>query len=388
MITTKPNNGLKKLTKVDFQEDRFLLRIAEEASKSLAILDYELRKIPNKQIFIDTLYVQEAKQSNNLESYVTTDDEIYRTLARVEETRNAKWVEKYTDSIRRGEKILQDKPMINRDNIVELHSLLEVSASGIRKNSTRIESSYTRIRNNVTGEIIYTPPHGEAVLNDLIDDALEFVYNDDMYFQHPLVKIAMVHYQFEKIHPFKDGNGRIGRIINLLLLVQKKYICLPILYGSEYINKNKDEYYRYLQEVGEDDDFTGFVTFMLISFNKAADKTLRIINEIREKIEVYTSKKELVNFKGQMNMLKAVVDRVFQKVYFTTEDFHNLHYYSSKEQKYIGISINKDSITKYTKMLEERGLITSEIIPNKRGNPKLYKNIELLKILEEENNRD
>lgn len=381
-----PNNSIKKLTKTDFMEDRFLLRLAEEASKSLAILNYELNRIQDKEIFIDTLYIQEAKQSGDIEGYITTDDEIYRSLAGIEEARNARWVKDYTDAIRYGEELLDSKPMINREDLVALHSLLGLPEKGIRKNSPKIETSLTRIRNSISGEIIYTPPHGEALLYDLIDDTLEFVYNDDYYLQHPLVKIAMAHYQFEKIHPFKDGNGRIGRILNILFLVQKKYICLPILFNSGYINKNKAEYYAYLQN--SDEDFTSFVSFMLISFKKAADKTLRIINAIEERVKTFTTKGELENFKGQMKILEAVVSKIFKKVYFRTDDLKSVALYHAKEDKYEPISVHKDTITKYTKMLEEKGYISSEVIPHKKGNPKLYKNTELLRILAEENDRD
>lgn len=383
MDITKPNNSLKKLTELEFVEDHQLLRLAEEASISLAILNYELKKIPNKEVFLDTLYLQEAKHSNLIESYITTDDEIYKTQANLEETREAKWVLQYRDAIREGDRLLREKTMINAEDVINLHELIGVSESGIRKNSPKLESSLTRIRNNKTGEIIYTPPHGKKLIEDLLSDTLEYVYNDNMYLNHPLIKIALAHYQFEKIHPFKDGNGRIGRILNLLLLSQKKYICVPILYNSDYINKNKKDYYRFLKECQE--DYNEIIQFMLVSFKKAADKTLRIINSINKKVKQYTTKEELETFKGQLELLEIIVGEIFKKVYIKHKDLMEIEFYNENQKKWEIRHINKDTVSSYTKMLKERGLIEEEIIKGKKGNPKIYKNIELLNLLKEEN---
>lgn len=388
MDITKPNNTLKKLTELEFTEDRQLLRLAEEASISLSILNYELNRIPNKEIFLDTLYLQEAKQSNSIESYVTTNDEIYKAQANLEETREAKWVLQYRDAIREGDRLLKEKTMINAEDVINLHELIGASEPVIRKNSSRLESSLTRIRNNKTGEIIYTPPHGEKLIRSLLDDTLEYVYNDDMYLNHPLVKIALAHCQFEKIHPFKDGNGRIGRIINILFLAQKEYLCVPILYNSDYINKNKEDYYRFLRECGENGDYTAIIEFMLVSFRKAAEKTLRIINSINKKVKQYTSKSELETFKGQMELLEIIVGEVFRRVYFRHEDLKEISYFDKEEQKIAIRYVNKDTVSSYIKMLKERGLIEEEIIKGKKGNPKIFRNIELLRLLEEENDRE
>ena len=388
MDITKPNNTLKKLTELEFTEDRQLLRLAEEASISLSILNYELNRIPNKEIFLDTLYLQEAKQSNSIESYVTTNDEIYKAQANLEETREAKWVLQYRDATREGDRLLKEKTMINAEDVINLHELIGASEPGIRKNSSRLQSSLTRIRNNKTGEIIYTPPHGEKLIRSLLDDTLEYVYNDDMYLNHPLVKIALAHCQFEKIHPFKDGNGRIGRIVNILFLAQKDYLCVPILYNSDYINKNKEDYYRFLKECGENGDYTAIIEFMLVSFKKAADKTLRIINSINKKVKQYTSKSELETFKGQMELLEIIVGEVFRRVYFRHEDLKEISYFDKEEQKIAIRYVNKDTVSSYIKMLKERGLIEEEIIKGKKGNPKIFRNIELLRLLEEENDRE
>jgi Fic family protein len=345
MDITKPNNTLKKLTELEFTEDRQLLRLAEEASISLSILNYELNRIPNKEIFLDTLYLQEAKQSNSIECYVTTNDEIYKAQANLEETREAKWVLQYRDAIREGDRLLKEKTMINAEDVINLHELIGASEPGIRKNSSRLQSSLTRIRNNKTGEIIYTPPHGEKLIRSLLDDTLEYVYNDDMYLNHPLVKIALAHCQFEKIHPFKDGNGRIGRIVNILFLAQKEYLCVPILYNSDYINKNKEDYYRFLKECGENGDYTAIIEFMLVSFRKAADKTLRIINSINKKVKQYTSKSELETFKGQMELLEIIVGEVFRRVYFRHEDLKEISYFDKEEQKIAIRYVNKDTVS-------------------------------------------
>lgn len=390
MDRTKPNNSLKKLTEINFEEGSQLLRLAEDARVSLEILNYELSKISNKEVFLDTLYLQEARQSSIIENIITTNDEVFRTAAKAMDSENGRSVLRYRDAIYRGKELLDEKLMINADDVVELHTLLKTEKNDIRSNSPRLESSFTRIRNDKTNEIIYTPPHGEVLITELLNDTLEFVYNDNQYLTHPLIKIALAHCQFEKIHPFYDGNGRIGRVLNILYLVQKKYLSVPILYGSNYINKHKADYYRFLQDC-DDGDYQPFVEFMLVSFMESAKKTLRLVTAINEKIKSYTTKNKLVDdfhFMGQIKILQLVVGEIFKKVYFTPQDLMSFKYFDEETGKFVNFGIDRDTVTHYTKRLKDAGLIEVEILKGKRGNPKLYHNIELIRIIDEENKND
>lgn len=142
---------------------------------------------------------------------------------------------------------------------------------------------------------------------------LDFVYDDDTYLMHPLIKIALAHYQFESVHPFRDGNGRTGRILNILFLCQKQYLSYPILYASSYVIKNKNEYYSLLQKCKETEDYQSIIEYMLNSFKYTAEMTLHIVEQIKEMLEKYTSEEYLGKLKGQKAVLTEMIELIFKK---------------------------------------------------------------------------
>ncbi|MDD3271607.1 MAG: Fic family protein [Syntrophomonadaceae bacterium] len=186
-----------------------------------------------------------------------------------------------------------------------------------------------------------------------------------MFPTHPLVKIALAHYQFESIHPFYDGNGRTGRILNILLLCQKEYLHYPILYASSYIIKNKNQYYDLLQECMQEENDTPFIEFMLTSLRITAEKTLEMVNNIKRLIGKYSDEEFLETIKGQKKVLRQVIELIFNKVYVRIEDL-------------VEMGVHRQTASSYLQQLVEKGVLQEE----KLGREKIFKNTELLKLFE------
>ena len=215
-----------------------ILDALNEASRSLAELKGFANSIPNQHILINAITINEAKDSSAIENIVTTHDSIYKVLTESgfkEEA--AKEVVDYRSAIWFGYEFIKNKGFINTNLLVKLQSMIEHNKAGIRK------TPGTNLVNSKTGEIIYTPPQSEKEIRDLLKNLEDYINEFDNQID-PLIKMALIHYQFETIHPFYDGNGRTGRILNVLYLVLNNLLDSPILYLSNYINKNKDIYYK------------------------------------------------------------------------------------------------------------------------------------------------
>ena len=209
-----------------------ILEALNEASRSLAELKGFANSIPNQHILINAITINEAKDSSAIENIVTTHDSIYKVLTESGfKDDNAKEVVDYRSAIWRGYEIIKEKGFINTNVLVELQSMIEHNEAGIRR------TPGTNLKNSKTGEIIYTPPQEEKEIRDLLKNLEDYMNNEDEV--DPLIKMALIHYQFESIHPFYDGNGRTGRILNVLYLVLNNLLDSPILYLSNYINNTK-----------------------------------------------------------------------------------------------------------------------------------------------------
>ena len=203
------------------------------------------------------------------------------------------------------------------------------------------------------------------MLQHLLIDMFEYVYNDEDFDIHPLIKIALAHYQFESIHPFYDGNGRTGRILNVLFLCQKGYLDKPILYASSYIIKNKNEYYELLRTAKENEQYEEIITYMLRSFKETAERTLRIVENIKALLEKYTDKEYLLTLKGQYEPLYNTVNLVFKKAYVRIADV-------------VDLGIHRQTAATYLDRLVDEGLLSKE----KVGRENIYKNVKLLELFE------
>lgn len=251
-----------------------ILKALNKASRALAELKGEVRTIPNETILINTLTLQEAKESSAIENIITTQDDLFR--AEVDpnfDNFNAKEVQHYSEALRYGFKMVTNQGGLSNNNIQEMQSILEPNKSGFRK------MPGTTLK-NLQGDIIYTPPQSAVEIDELMRNLESYINNDELQDLDPLIKMAIIHFQFESIHPFYDGNGRSGRIINILYMVLKGLMDIPVLYLSRYIIDNKAEYYNLIQAVRDENHYEDWIIWMLIGVEQTAKTTTKIVQNI------------------------------------------------------------------------------------------------------------
>ena len=363
----QPYNELPLISTVEIDVSTGLGKLAEDTRVAVEILNYAVKTLPDPNILLDTLALQEARASSNIENIVTTNDDLYRGVVFEDFTAEAKEVSCYRDALFAGYTRMLDKGLISTSDIEAINAPVNHKQPGIRTNLPNF-NDLTRIENrksNGESEIIYTPPHGIDLLHRLLIDMLDFVYDDDTYSLHPLIKIALAHYQFESIHPFRDGNGRTGRILNILFLCQKGYLDSPILYASSYIIRNKNLYYDLLRVSKETEKYEPIVEFMLRSFNETAEETLRIVESIRALIAQYSDKEYLSTLKGQIEPLQNTVEVIFKKVYVRVADL-------------VELGIHRQTAATYLDQFVDQGLLSKERV----GRDNIYKNIKLLELFD------
>ncbi|MDB3935631.1 Fic family protein [Granulosicoccus sp.] len=254
-------------------ETRQILRACIKARSALAAMDQATRRIPNPAVLINTLPLLEAADSSRIENIVTTTDELFRhassdLLSGDPATREAL---RYRTALHEGFQSLSTRPLSTATAVTVCRTI-----KGADMEIRRVPG--TQIVRRDTGEAVYTPPVGEIVLRDLLGDWERFLHNTSDI--DPLIRMAIGHYQFEAIHPFTDGNGRTGRILNLLYLVDAGILHLPVLYLSRYIIEHKADYYRLLIEVTRSGTWEPWILFMLDAVRDTADWTLEKVNTI------------------------------------------------------------------------------------------------------------
>jgi Fic family protein len=306
---------------------------------------------------INSIILQEAKISSEIENIVTTHDNLYQSLATAEKKTdpNTKEVLHYSEALWCGYEWIKKKGFINTNSYIKIVNTIKKEVEGIRK------LPGTKILNPATGKIIYTPPEGESIIRKKLKDLDDFINNKNDEIE-PLVKLALIHYQFEAIHPFYDGNGRTGRIINILYLSLNDLLDRPILYLSKYIIENKKEYYKKIREVTEKNNWTEWVLFVLDAIEETAKYTETKINKICSLIEDYCLlvKKELPGIYS-----KELVEVIFR-----------LPYCKRKFLVEAGIAKEKTA-GRYLSELEKIGLLKSV----KVGRERLYLNESFYKLL-------
>ena len=260
---------------IDLETTGILKKLAE-AHRYLAELKGGAATIPNEAILINTLSLQEAKDSSAVENIVTTHDELYKAQSGdPSATPAAKEVERYALALQYGHREVRKSPLITTRLILKLQEILEENDAGFRK------LPGTSLKNQATGEVVYTPPQNHAEIVELMSNLEKFINDTEMSRLDPLIKLALIHFQFESIHPFYDGNGRTGRIINVLYLLVNDLLRIPVLYLSRYIIQNKSDYYRRLQAVRDDSAWEEWVLFMLDAIASTSRQTLQLITEIK-----------------------------------------------------------------------------------------------------------
>jgi Fic family protein len=278
--------GSEKLKKIPLNQDvetKKVLRKLASAHRALAELKGIVLSIPNETILINTLGLQEAKDSSAIENIITTHDDIFKAGLNLGgfKSSNAKEVQNYITALKKGFESIKKNKVLTNNDIIAIQSELEKNNAGFRK------VPGTALKNARTGEIVYTPPQDYDAILDLMTNLEQYINNKSMAGFDPLVKMAIIHFQFESIHPFYDGNGRTGRIINVLYLVMNDLLNLPILYLSRYIIEHKAEYYKLLQEVRETGNWENWILYMLNSVEQISNETIVLIGKIRDLIFEY-----------------------------------------------------------------------------------------------------
>jgi Fic family protein len=259
-------------------ESKNVAKKLTEAHRALAELKGILSIIPIEAILINTLGIQEAKDSSAIENIITTHDDLYKAELNFDNIKepDTKEVQSYISALKKGFSLISESGMLTINDILEIQSVLEKNDAGFRK------VSGTVLRNSATGKIIYTPPQDYKTILDLMSNLEKYINDDSLCGFDPLVKMAVIHYQFESIHPFYDGNGRTGRIINILYLVMKGLLNIPVLYLSRYIIEHKMQYYKLLQEVRETGDWDNWLIYILSGIEQTSRETIELIKEIQK----------------------------------------------------------------------------------------------------------
>ncbi len=353
----KPFNNLPKLPPKVELETKSILKRTIAASRALDELKGATFRIPNPDLLINSIVLQEAKSSSEIENIVTTNDELYKALSAktVDSSGSAKEVVRYREAMWEGFNELKKRNVLTTNLIIKIFQKIKDTDASIRK------TPGTKLQNPSTGKIIYTPPEGEKVLRDLLNNLENYIHseNDDV---DPLIKSAVIHYQFEAIHPFTDGNGRTGRILLILYLVFTGQLDLPILFLSKYIIDNKSDYYNLLRGVTEKQDWEPWILYILNGIEQTSKNTVSLIEEIYNSLQ-NTIKK--VNIEKQIRVPKEVIELIYEHPYCKTE-------FITKRK----ISARK-AAERYLKELERLKILS----PEKVGKEVLYINTELFKIL-------
>ena len=300
---------------IDF-ETKKVLKALPAAHAALAELKGVSATIPNQNILINTLGLQEAKDSSAIENIITTHDDLYKSGLELNTYRSqyAKEVQNYISALKKGYELVSGTGLLTNNNIIQIQAVLEENQAGFRK------LPGTALKNASTGETIYTPPQNYDEIMRLMTNLEQYINDSSIQDCDPLIKMAVIHLQFESIHPFYDGNGRTGRIINILYLIMQKLQTLPVLYLSNYIIKNKQDYYRLLQEVREKDSWEEWLLFMIKGVEQTARETIELIIKIRELMLDYKHRlRDNYKFYSQ-DLLNNLFKHPYTKIEFIVND--------------------------------------------------------------------
>lgn len=353
----KPHNSLPPLPPNINLETTKVLRKTIDASRSLAQLNGMLTNLPNPTLFLDSIHLQEAKGSSEIENIVTTNDDLYKAIVADKKFDNpaTKEVINYKEALWNGLREIEKRPFITTNLCIEIVQSIKKNTSGIRK------TPGTALKNS-NGETIYTPPTGETIIRDKLANLEEFINSKDN--MDPLIKMALMHYQFEAIHPFSDGNGRTGRILLLLYLKLVNLLDTPAIYLSEFIIKNKADYYLKIRNVTEHEDWEAWILYMLEMIEYTSKRGLQRLNDVTKLMQTMAEE------------IKSSTPKAYSKD--LVEILFRLPYVKRQFLIDAGLGTPK-TVGNYLMELENTGFLRSE----KVGKEKLYLNHRLMSILEQ-----
>lgn len=346
---------LEQLDVTRFDSPAILKKLAI-SSRRLAELKGIAGSIPHQGILISALGLQEAKDSSAIENIVTTHDELFKDDVFSEAFTNpaAKEVLRYRQALRVGFTLVRQHDLLTANHIIAIQAELEQNNAGFRK------LPGTALKDG-DGQTIYTPPQNPAQIVAMMSDLERFINDPDLFGVDPLIKMALIHHQFESIHPFYDGNGRTGRIVNVLYLVKENLLDIPVLYLSRHIMRTKADYYRLLQAVREQDRWEEWVLYMLGAVEQTAVQAIATIEAIRAAVADYKQ-------------------RIRTEYKFYSQDLINslfLHPYTKIEFIQRDMAVSRLTASKYLNALTEGGFLRKE----KAGRAVYYVNIALNAIL-------
>lgn len=347
---------------VDFNFDTIpILKKLSQAHKFLGELNGVASTIPNPNILIKTLVLQEAKESSAIENIISTFDEVYQSnwQSLSFSTSTAKEVLTYSNALQKGVELINKNGILTLNHILEIQSIIEKNNAGFRK------LPGTKLLNDATGEVVYEPPQDYETIVSLMNNLEQFINVDAILDTDPLVKMAIIHLQFESIHPFYDGNGRTGRIINILYLINKGLLSLPILYMSRYIITHKKDYYRLLNLVRKENLWEEWILYMLDAVMETSKETTEIVLKISKCINQHT---ETIKEKASKIYSIELINNLFKYPYSKIEYLMN------------DLNLSRNTIIRYLEQLIELGILEKKKI----GRDNFYVNINLLKILKHE----
>ena len=311
--------------------------------------------IPNQGILINTLGIQEAKDSSAIENVVTTHDELFKDDLFPEAFTNpaAKEVLRYRQALRVGFDRVQKSGLLTVNHILEIQAELERNSAGLRTLPGALKDG--------AGHTVYTPPQEPEAVIALMRDLERFINDDTLFDADPLIKMALIHHQFESIHPFYDGNGRTGRIINVLYLVKQGLLDIPVLYLSRHIVRTKSDYYRLLQTVRERDDWEEWVLYILDAVEQTAGETIATIAAIKTALMDYKHRIRAEYKFYSQDLINNLFTHPYTKIEFIERD----------------LKVSRLTATKYLDALSAGGFVEKR----KVGRTNYYINLALTPIL-------
>ncbi len=334
-----------------------ILKEATKATAALAELKGIANTIPNQSMLINAIVLQEAKGSSEIENIITTQDELYKalTINKSNISPETKEVVNYRKAIFHGFDLIKKQGFLRVNDIIDIQHALIGNTAGIRS------MPGTVLKNDTTGEVVYTPPQDKKKILDLLSNFIEYFNREEKEIS-PLINLAVLHHQFESIHPFYDGNGRTGRILNILYLILNDLIDIPILYLSSYIIENKPDYYRLLNQANRFGEWEEWILFMLKAVEVTSVQTIKKINAIRQLLD---STIEKVQLDAPKIYKKELVELLFEQPYSKIEFVVNQ------------LKVERKAASRYLQELEKIGVLESQ----KVGREVLYINKQLIEIL-------
>ena len=346
---------LEQLDTARFESPAILKKLAS-SSRRLAELKGIAGTIPNQGILINTLSLQEAKDSSEIENILTTHDELFKDDVLPEAFANpaAKEVLRYRQALRVGFEQVRHSGLLTANHIIKIQAELERNNAGFRK------LPGTALKDG-GGQTVYTPPQDSVEILALMRDLERFINDADLYAVDPLIKMALIHHQFESIHPFYDGNGRTGRILNVLYLVKEGLLDIPVLYLSSHIVRTKANYYRLLQTVRMEDRWEDWVLYMLEAVEQTATQTIATIQAIKAALLDYKHRIRAGHKFYSQDLINNLFTHPYTKIEFVQRD----------------LQVSRITATKYLDALSEGGFVKKQ----KMGRSNYYVNISLNEIL-------